>query len=83
MSDFKIEKGIVYPKKHFPTRKNYPWNEMEVGDSIFVPVPSTKKASSLQAELSTNSRMWAKYNDKDWVFRQVKEGEGFRIWRVK
>jgi hypothetical protein len=31
----KIESGIPIPKKHIDTVRNYPFREMQVGDSVF------------------------------------------------
>ena len=65
--NYEIEKATVIPT----TKKKYPWNDMEVGDSFFVPEADGKGASPAHRR---------RYGEEH-VTRQV-EG-GIRIWRTK
>ena len=67
-NEVKIDKGIEIPVKH--TKSQYPWHEMEVGDSFFI----EKRTLSMG---STNRR----FAPLEFVMRGV-DG-GFRVWRVK
>jgi hypothetical protein len=74
---YKIEKNAY----RIGSTKKYPFDDMEVGDSFFVPHPKAKAAR--QAALGRNSRPTPKHRPfrDHWATREV-EG-GVRIWRVK
>ena len=65
--NYDIEKDIVIPG----TKKKYPWNDMEIGDSFFVPEADAKGVSSSHR----------KHYGEEHVTRRV-DG-GIRIWRTK
>ena len=69
---FKIDKGIPVPTKSGRVPK-YPWREMEVGDSFFVPgmTAASAAAGCLGAKKATG-----------WTFRYRTVDGGARIWRV-
>lgn len=73
--EFKIEKGVPVPKSGGQGIGKYPFNKMEVGDSVFF---SGSKYSI--GAVRTASLNWARYNGKKVMSR--KEGDGVRIWRV-
>ena len=71
--EFKIEKGIPVPSLGRGSR--YPFNDMAVGDSVFIP---DKRPQQLSGSIT-----WAKMQlggDAVFVCRTV-EG-GTRVWRV-
>jgi len=71
---FKVEKGIPAPKvKKGPPRK-YPWLEMEVGDSFFVPGVNYN-------EFKTQPSNAGKRYGLKYTTRSV-DG-GVRVWRVE
>ena len=54
MSEYVIEKEVEIPTR---TRTKYPWMEMNVGDSFFVPVQdSGRSAASIRASLYASGR---------------------------
>lgn len=74
----KIEKGLPMPrpnKRHGGVRR-YPWQEMEVGDSFFVPREGTSQ-KAIQALSCVTSKRWA---PKRWATRTMPGG--FRVWRT-
>ena len=79
---FKIEKGIPIPVSKTVTRQGrgrdrlYPWAEMQVGDSFFVPGEAKRIGVASHA-----SAVCKRYAPKRFVSRKV-EG-GVRIWRVE
>jgi hypothetical protein len=78
---FEIEKNVPIPEKVYKGGKGrkpkYPWFEMEVGDSFFVPNPPRQKNGHIAPITSVPSK---RYAPKRFVYR--KEGEGVRVWRV-
>jgi hypothetical protein len=83
-----IENGLMYEiEKNIPmkTRGKYPFNEMEVGDSFFVPNPFHNKAR--QAALARNGKRYRKRAGKTqrFVTRTAVHmtATGVRIWRVE
>ena len=69
-----IEKGIPFPD-FTGGNIRYPWNEMDVGDSLFSPKPNA---------LASAASVWGKR--KGWKFsaRTVTENgvTGTRVWRI-
>lgn len=70
MNEIKIEKGIPVPE--YRKTNKYPIRDMEVGDSILIPL-AYQKTSLL---VSTHGRRY----QKTFICRL--EGQGTRIWRV-
>lgn len=68
-----VEKGVPIPESKQGMPK-YPWKEMEVGDSIFV--PWAKSVSSFSAHWYAQ-----KSTGKKFIKRAV-DG-GVRVWRIK
>lgn len=72
----KVEKHIPLP----PIRQeyaNYPFEEMEVGDSFFVPDMDGIMAHRLQVQISYQRHR----SDKRFTSRRV--ADGVRVWRSK
>ena len=67
-----IETGIPVPRRQSPNER-YPWHELEVGSSFFVP------NGKLRALAAGASRMKRKMK-RDYLARAV-EG-GVRVWRT-
>ncbi len=76
---FKIDKGITPPRQNAKPVK-YPWPEMGIDDSFFVPGRSA-------SHMSTAAKNWSTRNQPEWVFQAESriEGEvkGARVWRVE
>lgn len=68
----KIEKGIPAPIENFKVR--FPFDEMQVGDSIFIPKEHINSACASIVHFAC-SRSHFKYTSK-------KEGDGKRFWRL-
>ena len=77
MSEFKIEKGLALPPRK---GARYPFREMEVGDSFFVPCPDEEKIKR-QNRLSGASARPKERGLGKFSVRQV-EG-GLRVWRTE
>ena len=71
MIKFPIDKGVPLPSKKITGPKAlYPWDDLEVGDSFFVPGEDPK---ARQGVVSAAGAGWVKRNDPDRRFttRQV------------
>lgn len=68
MSDVIIDKNIAMPKGG--RRSKYPWREMEVGDSFFLPKATVSMGAA-------NDR----YAPTKFIMRKVDGGH--RVWRIE
>ena len=82
MSEYKMEKGIplAWIRRRRPSLK-YPFDQMEAGDSFFVPLNAGDELKSLcgrvtHATISATKRLGRKFT--------LRSGEtGVRIWRTE
>ena len=84
MSEFEIEKGLGIPPKIRPSK--YPWENMELGDSFFVPKDGRSR-KALVTNLCSCAKGFARRagDGIDFSVRFViekKRGEGVRVWRI-
>ena len=76
---FTIDKGVPVPGA--VVRTKYPFGQMEVGDSFFVPV--TGSESAFAANLRASSSNWGKVNNAKFLVRFEDDGKRIlRVWRV-
>ena len=79
---FAVEKGIPAPDyRTFENRRYYPWKDMEVGDSFYVPARTDEGVTKLQVATSSTAIGAGKRLKTRYTVRQ--EGEGVRVWRVE
>ena len=80
MTSLTIEKGIPIPEDNF-RQKNaikgghytpFPWDDMEVGDSVVVPDAKTGEVA----------RQWAKRRGRKFTAQKQADGSGWRVWRI-
>lgn len=76
MSEFKVESGIPMPAPNKRTHRKtkYPWRQMKIGQSFFVP---NVKSGAMAGRCSNAFR----YGFGKFQTRTVKGG--CRVWRVK
>lgn len=72
---YQIDRGVPVPP--VGTASRYPWEDMGVGDSFFVPCEYDRIAHN---RLSTAARHHAKRTGKHFTVRRV-DG-GLRCWRI-
>ena len=81
MEKYKINKNVPLPK---PSRlsNSFPWDDMEVGDSFFVPVNDVASLGSIRQTVYFSNR---KRNPKAFrvVFDDANYDVGYRIFRTK
>lgn len=76
-TEFKIDKGIPLPPPAKGGRNGkYPWREMEVGDSFFMPGAARSGAPQYLAGQRTGFR----FSSRGVIENGVK---GRRIWRIE
>ncbi len=56
---------------------NYPFAEMKEGHSLYF-LDERKKESARVA-----ARQFVRTHQPEWKFRTIRDGEGWRIWRIK
>jgi hypothetical protein len=76
-SDFVIDDAVPVPQRR-PYNCIYPWAELSVGQSFFVPASGRDNA---RAALATSACAYGKRHGKKFSLRNV-DG-GVRVWRVK
>lgn len=72
----KIDKGISIPK----IGGKYPWHEMEIGDSFFVP---GKDFHKMQSQASHTGIKLSKKFIVCRSFEGARKIKGVRVWRIK
>ena len=74
MTELRVQTGVELPAER--ARKNYPYAEMSVGDSFFVP------NANLQVVCNANNRAGKRLNAV-FIARKRTEGGtvGVRVWR--
>lgn len=81
---YKIEKGIKLPIKT-NALYDYPFEDMAIGDSFFVPKNKAKALYQTQAFIHSYARKWKMLNDDrvdiKFTVKQVKDG--CRCWRLR
>lgn len=76
---YTIEKGIAIPNKR-TRRSKYPFDEMELGDSFFVPAKKTQKIVVLRSNLLTLAK---RADGSEKKFTTAIQIDGVRIWRIR
>jgi hypothetical protein len=79
MTKYAIEKNIGRPLKY--SYEDYPFAEMAVGDSFFVPDPMVDRKMSLC--LCRIANYWTRKHRNGWKFSVKSYPDGVRVWRVQ
>ena len=76
---YKIEEGIkcVSPKSGKGRPSKYPWREMRIGDSFFIP---NKDVTSDSMAFSAPSNFSLRNPEYKFAVRRIEDG--YRIWRI-
>jgi hypothetical protein len=75
-----IPPRVGNPANLQPRARKYPWLEMKVGQSFFVPLPLGRTFSAHSCWLKNNKKTKLKFETR----RVVEDGNhGVRIWRTK
>lgn len=74
---YKIEKNISLVPRHSKNNPLYPFKNMEIGDSFFVPF-NEENPKILMKRISACSQHY-----KPFIFAVRTEKNGVRCWRIK
>lgn len=83
---FVIEKNIPLPQRASSVQNNYPFDQMEPGDSFFCPCPKGKDVQSLRKKLGSAFRHWRRANKRPDLHHATRAEEnpngisGLRFW---
>lgn len=77
---YEIEKGIKIPVRKSSRPAKYPWRQMELGDSFFVPSGNPSKMITRLNPSSQTQKAGLKFTRRIVEENGVK---GVRIWRIK
>lgn len=82
VSEFTLSQVPIPPRTRPPIKgmpPKYPWAQMKVGDSFFVPMPKGRGFTAHQSHMKTHPN-----NGKYETRNVVENGDtGVRVWRVK
>lgn len=67
-----VEKGVPIPSRRGAPPK-YGFDRLDIGDSILCPDNNVRAAA----------RMWARRFGRKFTIRKLKDGTGYRVWRVE
>ena len=83
--DYIIDKGVPLPDDMRGGGTIYPFDQLEVGDSIFIPLKEGDNGQRLKNRLAQSTRTYGKKQDPEqhYIIRYRLENElsGVRIWR--
>lgn len=82
MSEYKIEKDVPLRESRGGRRFKYPFPDLEVGDSFFVPLPAGKKLGRHQADMASVAILYRRKRGNGWDYTTRQEKGGVRIWRT-
>ena len=79
---YKIETGIDLPSPvSAPGKPKYPWREMQMGDSFFVPLANGDAIERLRNRMANSARYAWKSGHGEFTTRTI-DG-GVRVWKTK
>lgn len=84
---YEIDKDIPIPDYHrYQNRRKYPFDQMQVNDSIFVPIEDLKERVNPAKAIRSAAYAFGRRNGMKFVVRKESTEEdyiyGFRVWRI-
>ena len=77
----KIEKNVEIPVVH--SKQKYPWDQMEVGDSVFIEAEEGQALFNLKRTVGPSARYYGDKTGKKFKTLKDDENNGVRVWRVE
>ena len=78
-----IDRGIPIPPRTRPTSARYPFQDMQIGDSIYLPGQRVDRRKGEPFHMQKAVRYAYIYGARHGMrFAARNEGDGVRIWRV-
>lgn len=75
-----VEKGIDIPSVH--SRYQYPWEQMEVNDSVFISAEKGVSVENLKRKVGPSARYYGNVTGKKFKTLLMREDNGVRVWRI-
>lgn len=76
----KIEKNVEIPVVH--SRVKYPWDKMEVGDSVLIQAEENQSLFNLKRIVGPSARYYGQRTGKEFKTLMAHEENGVRVWRI-
>ena len=77
----KIEKNFPIPV--VKSRFDYPWDKMEVGDSVFIEADEGQSIYSLKRIVGPSAFYFGNVTGKKFKTMMMREENGVRTWRIE
>jgi len=83
---YDIEKGQKIPNINYRSRRKYPFEKMNIGDSFFVPLGDLSHSKDPLNVVSGAASAYGRRKGKKFTTRTMKDNDnvavGFRVWRI-
>ncbi len=76
----KIQKDVKVPEVH--SKHNYPWPEMEIGDSVFIKAEKGESLYKLKRKVGPAARYYGDVTGKKFKTLLFRRENGVRVWRT-
>jgi len=77
----KVEKNVPFPEVH--TKFNFPWAQMEVGDSVLIKTGKKETVDILKRKVKGSARYYGAKVGKKFRSLIDREDDGVRVWRIE
>ena len=77
----KIEKNVKIPV--VKSKINYPWDEMEVNDSVFIAAEVGESLFKLKRIIGPSASYYGNVTGKKFKTMMMREENGIRTWRIE
>ena len=77
----KIENNVPIPQVR--SKFNFPWPDMEVGDSLLVKAGKTETVDTLKGKIKGSARYFGEKTGKKFRSLIDREERGVRVWRTE
>jgi hypothetical protein len=77
----KIENNVPIPQVR--SKFNFPWPEMEVGDSILVKAGKSETVDTLKGKIKGSARYFGEKTGRKFRSLIDREERGVRVWRIE
>jgi len=76
-----IEKNVSVPAVH--SKHKYPWDQMEVNDSVFIKADQGESLYKLKRKVGPAARYYGDVTGKKFKTLLMRDDNGIRVWRLE
>ena len=76
-----IEKELEIPAVR--SKRQYPWSQMEVGDSVLIEVEKGESIAGLKRKVGHSARYYGEKTGRKFKTLTEHAGNGVRVWRTE